>query len=194
MKALAGPFLLLCSLAQAGVYKWVDEAGNTHYSDSPPLESQSRGVAELSKQGAVNKPAETAAQRQAREASAAAARQQQQQRMDAARHDQALVQSYPTLAELQADRERQLAVLQSSYHALELRSQGLALQRGHLEQDLEHARQFKQTPPAAAVRNLQLLRQSQQDLLRQMASKRAELDAFRQRMQQDIARYRQLNP
>ncbi|MEO9384953.1 DUF4124 domain-containing protein [Chromobacterium phragmitis] len=193
MKAFAG-CLLLCSLAHAGVYKWVDEAGNTHYSDAPPLQGQSRGVAELNKQGAVSKPAESEAQRRAREASAAESAQRKRQALEASRHDQALAQSYPTLADLQADRERQLAVLQSAYRALELRDQGLALQQRQLRQDIERSRANRQPPPAAAVRDQQALGQSQRELQRQMAAKRAELDDFRRKMRQDLDRYRQLNP
>ncbi|POA99984.1 DUF4124 domain-containing protein [Chromobacterium sinusclupearum] len=193
MKALAGLLLLLCSLAHADVYKWVDESGKTHYSDAPPLQGQSRGVAQLSKQGMVKKPAETEAQRQSREASAAAARQLLQKQQDAARHDQALVQSYSTLAELQADREKQLSVLQSAYRALELRAQGLAIQQRDLQQDLEQHNKQHQKPPAATLHNLQVLQREQKDLQALMASKRAEINNYQQKMQQDLQRYRQLS-
>ncbi|QEL57517.1 DUF4124 domain-containing protein [Chromobacterium paludis] len=192
MKALAGSLLLLCSLAHAGVYKWVDDSGKTHYSDAPPQQNQSRGVAELSKQGAMKKPAETEAQRLSREASAAAARQAQQKRLEAIRHDQALTQGYSTLAELQADREKQLAVLQSAYHALELRAQGLALQQRDLQRDLEQSRKLRQPPPANTIHNQQVLQQEQKAQQALLAAKRAEIAAYRQKMQQDLQRYRQL--
>lgn len=35
--------LLLSSIATAGIYKWVDEKGETHYSDNPPQDSESKG-------------------------------------------------------------------------------------------------------------------------------------------------------
>ncbi|POZ63265.1 DUF4124 domain-containing protein [Chromobacterium alticapitis] len=192
MKRLAGPLLLLCSLAHADVYKWLDETGKTHYSDAPPLQNQSRGVAELSRQGTVRKPAESEAQRQSREASAAAARQLQQKQQEAARHDQALVQSYSTLADLQADRAKQLAVLQSAYHAQELRAQGLAIQQRDLQKDLALSQKLRQTPPANTLHNQQVLQREQKDLQTQMAAKHAEIEAFKLKMQQDLQRYRQL--
>ncbi|WP_434630891.1 DUF4124 domain-containing protein [Chromobacterium sp. CV08] len=193
MKTLAGLSLLLCSLAQAGVYKWVDETGKTHYSDAPPLQSQSRGVSELSRQGAVTRQAETEAQRQAREASAAAARQALQQRQEQQRHDQALSQSYPSLADLKADRQKQLSALQSALRALELRAQGLALQQRNLQKDADLAARQHQPPRAAAQHDLQVLQHEQKDIAAMIAAKRAEIDAYRQKMQQDLLRYQQLN-
>ncbi|KUM05287.1 DUF4124 domain-containing protein [Chromobacterium subtsugae] len=196
MTRLAGLFTLLsCAAAFAGgaLYKWVDDAGRVHYSDSPPLQSQSGGVAELNKQGSVRKPAESDAQRKAREASAAAALLLQQRQQDAARHDQALIQSYPSLADLKADRERQLSVLQSAYHALELRAQGLLLQQRDLQKDLDLSAKLRQPPHPSTTHNLQALRHEQLDLDALIRAKRGELDAFRRKMQQDIQRYQQLN-
>ncbi|OHX13624.1 hypothetical protein BI347_08935 [Chromobacterium sphagni] len=196
MMRLAGfAILLLCAATHAGssLYKWVDEAGRVHYSDTPPLQNQSGGVAELNKQGAVRKPAESDAQRKAREASSAAARMQLQRQQDATRHDQALIQSYSTLADLKTDRERQLSVLQSAYHALELRAQGLQIQQRDLQKDLDLSRKLQQQPHSATLHNLQALQHEQLDLNTLMAAKRGEVDAFRQKMRQDIQRYQQLN-
>ncbi|EDY87346.1 conserved hypothetical protein [gamma proteobacterium HTCC5015] len=38
LSTLALPLILLCSLSQAAMYKWVDDDGQTHYSQTPPEE------------------------------------------------------------------------------------------------------------------------------------------------------------
>ena len=58
------------SLHAAGLVKWVDDKGVTHYGDSIPPEFASRGTTELSKQGIVIKKTDaalTAEQRKAQE-------------------------------------------------------------------------------------------------------------------------------
>ncbi|OWY40809.1 DUF4124 domain-containing protein [Xenophilus sp. AP218F] len=195
MKPLAGGILLLLAasaLADGPLYKWVDDAGKTHYSDAPPLQSQSRGVAELNRQGTVRKPAESEAERKAREASAAAARQLQQRQQQAARYDQALLQSYPSLQDLKAARERQLATLQAALSALQQRARGLALQQNELSRDIAGSQQRKQPIPAIALRNLQTVQNEQRDLAVQLRAKEAEIGGLRQKTQQDIVRYQQL--
>lgn len=193
MKTLAGLLLLLGTAANAGgLYKWVDESGKVHYSDSPPLQSQQQGVAELSKQGTVTKPAESPAARQAREAAEAAQKQHDVQRLENTRRDNALVESYASLQQLQAERAKQQAVLQSALDALQLRAQGLAMQVRNTQQDIAQSQRNKQAPPQNSLRNLKVLQAEQQDLAKQITVKQQELAAFHQKTQNDLSRYRQL--
>lgn len=194
MKPLAGLALLILGTAAyaGGLYKWVDESGKVHYSDSPPLQSQQQGVAELSKQGAVTKPAESPAARQAREAAEAAQKQRDAQQLENTRRDNALVESYANLQQLQAERAKQQAVLQSALDALQLRSRGLTLQIQGIQQDIAQSRRNKQAPPQNSQRNLNVLQAEQAELARQISAKQQELAAFRQKTQNDLNRYRQL--
>jgi hypothetical protein len=48
--------LLLSSLtAQAGLYRWVDEAGEVHFSDKVPVAASRKAVSEMNKNGVVQK-------------------------------------------------------------------------------------------------------------------------------------------
>ena len=193
MKTLAGLLLLLGIAVNAGgLYKWVDESGKVHYSDAPPLQNQQQGVAELSKQGTVTKPAESPAARQAREAAENMQKQRDAQQLENARRDNALVESYASLQQLQAERAKQQAVLQSALDALTLRAHGLAMQVHNVQQDIAQSQRNKQAPPQNSQRNLKVLQAEQQDLAKQIAVKQQDLAAFRQKTQNDLARYRQL--
>ena len=48
-------FLLISSLAQAGLYRWVDEKGEVHFSDKVPVAASRKAVDEINKNGAVTK-------------------------------------------------------------------------------------------------------------------------------------------
>lgn len=47
--------LLLCGQAQAGLYRWVDESGEVHYSDVVPPSASREGHSQLNDQGRVIK-------------------------------------------------------------------------------------------------------------------------------------------
>ena len=66
-----GLFLLLTQLAQAEIYKWVDEHGQTHYGEKPPAYNQAKKIQLRSQPGhspsasskqntTIEKPADTA--------------------------------------------------------------------------------------------------------------------------------------
>jgi len=45
--------LLVSSLAQAGLYRWVDAKGDVHFSDKVPVAASRKAVSEMSKHGGV---------------------------------------------------------------------------------------------------------------------------------------------
>lgn len=47
--------LLVSSLAQAGLYRWVDDKGEVHFSDKVPAAATKKPVSVISKQGGVKK-------------------------------------------------------------------------------------------------------------------------------------------
>lgn len=58
MKSAAVLVLLSClsMSAQAGLNKWVDENGNVHYSDSPPMDAKVESVRNVSGKGQESAP------------------------------------------------------------------------------------------------------------------------------------------
>lgn len=121
--------LLLASVAEAGLYRWVDEAGNVHYSDVVPVNAVKQEHSELNEQGMTLKtfPAapteEEIAARQRRETLAklrnALENQQQEQ-------DEHLLANYADVAELDAVFNSKVAVLDKNTRSIEERRTSLA--------------------------------------------------------------------
>jgi len=60
-----GLLLIGITLAQAGMYRWVDSSGHVQYGDTLPTTYQKSGAAELNKQGQVIKRTASATERAA---------------------------------------------------------------------------------------------------------------------------------
>lgn len=104
--------------ASAGlsIYTCVDAAGRRHTSDRPIPECADRPMRELRSDGAIKREIEaplTRAQREERERAQAAARVQEMRKRQQLARDRALLRTYPTLDDLYAMRDRQMAELQA---------------------------------------------------------------------------------
>ncbi|WP_293766041.1 DUF4124 domain-containing protein [uncultured Aquitalea sp.] len=196
MKILTGLVCLsLACLAQADgtLYKWVDDAGKVHYSDAPPMQSQKQGVAELSKQGTVKHAAESEQAKRAREASEAVQKQEQQRKLDAARYDKALLESYRNINELKNERERQISTLQASQDAQYARLKTLGIQQLDLQKEVDVSKRTGRPLAAGVTHNLQVIAAEQKDLRAAINAKQAEINQSRQKLNEDIQRYQQLS-
>lgn len=133
--ALVSLLLLSCG-AQAGLYRWVDAAGNVHYSDVVPVTVEKQGHSELNEQGMTVRTfpaaptAEEIAARERRETLAklrdALENKQQEQ-------DDHLLANYADLAELEA-------VFNSKLDVLDKNTRSIAERRKSLEAKLEAVR------------------------------------------------------
>lgn len=186
--------LLGCGTAMAdgALYKWVDDAGKVHYSDAAPLQNQKQGVAELSRQGTVRKQAESEQARRQREASEAQHKQEQQRQLDSARYDKGLLESYRNIDELKADRAKQLSILQASLDAQYSRLKSLNLQLRDMLKEQDVSQKMHRPVPAGLQHNILVIQQEQKGLGVQLATKQAEFNSVRQKMQEDIARYQEI--
>ncbi len=104
------------ALQAAGLVKWVDEKGQTHYGDSVPPEYASRGSQELSKQGIVYKKTEgalTAEQRKVREATEAQEKVEQKKVTEKQRQDAAIFNTYTSEKEIDVSRDRTLQTVEA---------------------------------------------------------------------------------
>ena len=191
-KHLPALLILLCcgaTMADGGLYKWVDDAGKVHYSDAPPLQHQKQGVAELNRQGVIRKQAESEQARRQREASEAVRKQEQQRQLESARYDKGLLESYRNVDELRQDREKQLGILQASLDAQYSRLKSLNLQLRDMLKE-QNVSQLQHRPvPAGLQHNIQVIQQEQSGLGALIATKQAEYNSVRQKMQEDMARY-----
>jgi len=104
------------SLTHAATYKWVDEKGVVHYSDSIPPEAVDRGNVQLNKQGVPIKktdPAPTAEQRKAMQDEAERQKALAKEREITDRRDRALRDSYTSEDEIELSKTRALATIEN---------------------------------------------------------------------------------
>lgn len=99
---------ILTGPAQAAMYKWVDEKGNTHYGDRVPAQYADRAGDQLKKSGravrAESKPAEQRPTEEDQEKAKLEAKQQ----LERKRQDTALLATYANENEIDQAREREL--------------------------------------------------------------------------------------
>lgn len=109
-----GLFLLAMLAAQpawAKLYKWVDEKGATHYGDSIPAQYAGQGKSEMNQRGLVIKktaPALTPEQRKELEEAEVQKKAEAQLKLEQARKDQALLNTYTNEQEIDLARDRNL--------------------------------------------------------------------------------------
>ena len=109
--------LLAASLPAAAVYKWVDENGKVHYGDRVPPQYAKQQREVVNEQGLTTKtlsrqktPDELAAEKKARDEAEAAAKAKKDQE----EKDRLLVQTYPSLKDLDEARDERLKMMDSS--------------------------------------------------------------------------------
>lgn len=135
------------TLAQAGMYRWVDSNGRVQYSDTLPASYQKNGAAELNKQGQVIKRTTSAAER---EAEALAKVEQARIKRDAdaqARLDRALTSTYTTEAEIDLARDRALAHHKLAIQGAEIRAKAVAANLQELQARADKITQAKRPVP-----------------------------------------------
>jgi hypothetical protein len=133
--------LLLANAAQAGLYRWVDDAGEVHYSDVVPATVEKNGHSELNAQGmtlktvpaapteaeiAASKRRETLAQLR----NALDNRQQEQ--------DNHLLANYTDIAELEAVFQSKLTVLAKNTQSIAERRDSLASKLAAVKAQASH--------------------------------------------------------
>jgi Domain of unknown function (DUF4124) len=107
---------------QQKLYRWVDNAGVVHYGDSVPPEYADKDRDVLNKQGvAVGfEEGEVTPEEQAeKDRKAAAEEAERQAKVDAARRDQVLLDTYLSVSEIEALRDRRLELLESQIKVTE---------------------------------------------------------------------------
>jgi Domain of unknown function (DUF4124) len=131
--------LALSSAAQAQLYRWTDENGKVHYSDTIPPSAVDRARKEIRSDGIVKSQVERALTPEERRAAALKAAEDEKVRIakeERERRDKALLMTYATLADFDRVRDRALATLDSDLTALTNRLYTLNAQRTALKKDI----------------------------------------------------------
>jgi len=174
-------------------YKWVDEAGVTHYGDSVPAEYSQREQTVINAQGVVTE--KRLAEMTPKEAAAYAARQKEEQRQK--QHDMFLVSTYPSVAEIENVRDARLDQINGQITAAEAYIASLTTRVDGLKQrslgyapynTAPNARRMPDDLAEEMVRAMSELR-TQNNALN---AKRAELKNVQDSFEADITRFKEL--
>ena len=142
-----GPALALAALlatvllatpwqARAALYKWVDEKGVVHYTDTLPPEAVDKARIELNKQGVEVKKTDkalTPEQRRAIEQNAQRQKELARQQEEIARRDRARLSSYTSEAEIDLARKRSLQTIDNVVQSTLAYSEQLNKRKAELE-------------------------------------------------------------
>jgi hypothetical protein len=157
--AVLVPLLAACALAigaaEAAMYKWVDEKGVTHYTDTMPPDAVNKANTQLNQQGIpVRKtdPAITPEQRKAREAEAERQREAAKLQEETARRDRALLDSYTTESDIDLAKNRSLRTVENALKSAQAYSAQLTKRRTEL--NANKAALAGKPVPAALERDL----------------------------------------
>lgn len=101
--------VLVSAVSEAKLYKWVDDKGRVHYSDTmPESQAATRGTSEMNKRAIIVREAETAEQRAAKIEAKKAEQQAELVRLERARRDKALLDTFANTKEIDTIRDRNL--------------------------------------------------------------------------------------
>ena len=179
--------------ARAALYKWVDEKGVVHYTDTLPPEATDKARTELNKQGVEVKKTDkalTPEQRRAIEQESQKQKQLARQQEEIARRDRALLSSYTSEAEIDLARKRSLQTIDNVVQSTLAYSEQLTKRKA----ELEAKREEMKGKPIVAVFDREL-ESIDSELVRQaelIAQKKRETDMVVAKYDSDKQRWREL--
>ena len=187
--------ILLCHTAQAyagDMYKWVDEKGAVHYSNSPPPVAPAAGVSKLKQDGQIIQRAQSQADKAAKAAATARKNEEQAQKREQKRLDQALLERFDNEAAIIADRDRELAGISKGLKILTDRDARLSEQIRSLHTQVRSIRGQSKPVPAVLIDNIDQLQHQLELNQIQVSTRQKELAAVRNKAEQNIQRLRLL--
>lgn len=188
--------LLLCEVAMAGMYRWVDQNGKVQYSDVMPVNQAGQGHSELDKQGRVVKEvrrsAMTAEERQRRNEAAQRQEEIKRKQVEQERHDMALLSTYANVNEIALARDRAIELENLNIRGLQTRMDRAAEKLAEANAQISRLRRSGKPAPSSYT---QMRDEAQNELARISAAMNQRLkavDDIRQRFQEDEKRFLEL--
>ena len=175
---LAGLCLALATPgAQAKLYRWVDDQGAVHYTDTPPPAAAGKKGSTLDESGRVIEQHDPAAEKQ---------------REEEARRDRALLQTFTTVRDLEVVRDDRIAAFDST---IKLGEDRLGRQRATLEGLEQRGKQLTdqgKPVPDNLAKQIESARATVADTEKYLDGQRRERAETAQRFEADIARFKEL--
>jgi chromosome segregation ATPase len=196
------PMVALTAIATAAepkgagkLYKWVDEKGVTHYTQTLPGDANQKGNTELDRRGRVMKKNDAALseqQIQAIQDEKTRGKQDAKRLEEQRRKDNALINTYTTEAEIEDSRNRAVVGATQALQAIEARLKSSRSQLAALDKQVET--QKKASRPVAEALAEEIASQKS-EIARTEAdyrAKEAEIQRIRDRYEADKTRFREL--
>ena len=195
--ALAATLALATSGASgaAKLYKWVDEKGQVHYSESMPPEYKDKSSTELDKRGRVLRkneaapPVETA---RLDDDALVRKRLEEKRLYQQRRRDSALINTYTTEAEIDIARDRNLALPMQAIKGIEPRLKAAWARLEALKSQSESFTKAGKPVPEALKEDLAMQEREVAQLEGEMRAKQTEATNIREKFDADKIRFREL--
>jgi len=182
------------------LYSWKDEHGNVHFSETVPPEYANRDRDVLNQHGirVGTEEGEITAEEQAElDRLAAIAAAEQRARLDVARHDRMLLETYITVSDIEDLRDRRLELLEAQIKVTEAYLGNLRKRLLTLQDEASTFKPYTAKPDAPQIpqnialelsRTLELINTYESTLART----RGDQQSLRESFEKDIARFREL--
>lgn len=175
--------------AEAKLYKWVDSNGTTHYGETIPPEYANREAVKL-ENGRIQQRDDGLAKRgQKQEVRDPAA---EKDRIEAERHDNALLNTYSSEKEIDLARDRNLQQVEARINSYRTLLQSAGENLAGLQQEQEKLLQQKRKIPKSLEEDLDEAQQRINNFQAELDNSQREMESVKARYAADKARYREL--
>ena len=184
-----------CSAALAGMYKWVDENGEVHYSDRVPPEESRQGRKEINEQGRTVKVYERAkTPEELAEARRQRAIQEENERKAAeqAKKDQVLLATYTNEEDMINTRDGKLASIEGLIQLTERRIESMQKRLVELTDDAASYERSGKQVPQVLTRQMENIRKQTAENKAFIITKQEEQRTINEQFNRDIARFQEL--
>ena len=177
----------------AKLYKWVDDNGQVHYSESIPLQYRDRANVEIDRRGRVLRRNEAQAEKKRQFEEESGRKQAEERRLtEAARRDKALLDTYTNESEIDLARDRNIAFPQQVLESFDPRINTARQRVETLRVEKQALVKAGKPVPPALVSEISANDKALEALLEQQKAKQAEIEQIREKYAAQKARYREL--
>lgn len=185
----------LASPAGAVMYKWVDNNGTTHYSETVPPEYADKNRVELDKSGRVIKKETvitTPEQRRAQQEEQDAKRAEEQAELERKRRDHALLNTYSNVKEIDLARDRNLQQVQAHIDSIDSQIETVSDKLQSLNKEINANIAAGKRPQPSLRDDIKEAQDRLTRLQQELKKTREDKFAIEKRFDADKARYREL--
>ena len=180
--------------AATKLYKWVDDKGTTHYSETIPPEYANKSRTEIGKAGRVIEKKEvfTPEDRKANEESEAKKRADAEAALESKRRDKALVNTYSNEKEIDLARSRNLQQIEARVNSINSQLKTASANLLNFQKEADLLTKAGKPIPATLKDDLQESQTRLSKLKQDFEKSNAEKTAIEARYDADKARYKEL--